>query len=125
MPTNVTVTLDDHPGELARLGRVLGAAGVNLGGLCAVTSGGGKAEVHVLVDALAPAMAALEGAGIEIVGEQEVVVLPLDDSPGAVGEVAQRVGDAGVNISLAYLATNTRLVLATDDFAGALAALRD
>jgi hypothetical protein len=124
MATDITVYLDDQPGELARLSRILGDADVNIEGMCAVTSGGGAAEVHVLVDDLAPALEALEGAGVEIAGEQEVIVVPLEDRPGALAEVARRLGEAEVNITLAYLATSTRLALATDNFEGTVATLR-
>jgi hypothetical protein len=124
MATDITVYLDDQPGELARLSRILGDADVNIDGMCAVTSGGGAAEVHVLIDDLAPALEALEGAGVEIASEQEVIVVSLEDRPGALAEVARRLGEAEVNITLAYLGTSTRLALATDNFEGAVAALR-
>jgi hypothetical protein len=37
--------------------------------------------------------------------------------------VSRQLGDAGVNISLAYLATDTRLVLAADNLAAARTAV--
>jgi len=123
MATDLTLYLDDQPGELARVGDVLGKAGANIAGLCAVASGGGQAEVHILVDDPTPAFEALEGAGIKIAAEQEVIVLDIEDRPGAVGEVARRLGDATVNLTTVYLATNTRLVLAADNLAAAKAAL--
>ena len=45
------------------------------------------------------------------------------DEPGAVGRVARRMADAGVNITIVYLATETRLVLGVDDLEKARAAL--
>jgi hypothetical protein len=51
------------------------------------------------------------------------VVVDVMDRPGELGEIARKLGDAGVNITLAYLATNTRLVLAADDLATARTAL--
>jgi hypothetical protein len=123
MATDLTLYLDDHPGELARVGDVLGKAGANIDGLCALTSGGGLAEVHILVQDPTPAFEALDGAGIKIVAEQEVIVLPIEDRPGALGEIARKLGDANVNITTAYLATNTRLVLAADNLADAKFAL--
>ena len=48
MAYDVMVILDDSPGELARLGEVAGAAGVNLDGFAAFT-GDGKGVVHALV----------------------------------------------------------------------------
>jgi hypothetical protein len=47
----------------------------------------------------------------------------IEDRPGAMGDVARRLGDGGINITLAYLATSTRLVLAADDLARARQAL--
>jgi hypothetical protein len=40
MATDLTLYLDDEPGELALIGDVLGKAGVNIAGLCALASGG-------------------------------------------------------------------------------------
>jgi hypothetical protein len=123
MATDLTLYLDDQPGELARLGDVLGKAGVNIAGLCALTSGGGHAEVHILVHDATPAFEALQGAGIKIVEEQEVIVLDIQDRPGALGEVVHKLGAAKINVETAYLATNTRLVLGADSLADAKAAL--
>jgi hypothetical protein len=123
MATDILVQLDDHPGELAALGEVLGNAGVNLDGLCAVVNGGGKAEVHLLIDDAAAAFGAFAAARVRVISEQEVLVVDVEDRPGALGEIARRLGDAGVNITLVYLATRTRLVLAADNLAAAQAAL--
>lgn len=123
MATDILVYVDDEPGTLARIGRGLGAAGVNIEGMCAVTNGGGRAEVHLLVDDPAPAYTALERLGIEVVLDREVAVVPIEDEPGALGHVAEQLSDAGINMNLVYLATGTRLVLAADDLAAARAAL--
>jgi hypothetical protein len=123
MATDLTVYLEDEPGELGRLGQVLGEAGVNIEGFCATTSGGGQSEVHVLVEDAAVAFDALERAGIEIAADEEVAVVAVADRPGELGQMSRRLGDAGVNIRLAYLATSTRLVFAADDLAKAKAAL--
>jgi hypothetical protein len=123
MATDLTMYLDDEPGELARLGQVLGEAGVNIEGFCATTTGGGQSEVHVLVEDAAVAFDALAGAGIEIATDEEVAVVAVADRPGELGQMSRKLGDAGVNIRLAYLATGTRLVFAADDLAKAKAAL--
>ena len=123
MATDLTLYLDDQPGELARIGDVLGKAGANIAGLCALTSAGGQAEVHILVKEATAAFEALERAGIRIAAEQEVLVLTIEDRPGALGEIARRLGDARINLTMVYLATNTRLVLAADNLAAAKAAI--
>src|SRR3979490_2804369 len=48
MATDLTLYLDDQPGELARVGDALGKAGANIAGLCAITTGGGEAEGHLV-----------------------------------------------------------------------------
>ena len=124
MATDLTIHMDDRPGELARVTSLLGDAKVNIGGFCAVTSGGGRAEAHVLIDDVPAAFSTLAAAGIKVVSEQEVLVVSVDeDRPGVLGEITRKLGESGVNITLAYLATNTRLVFAADDLAAAKAAL--
>ena len=123
MATDLTLYLNDDPGELARVGDVLGQAGANIAGLCAVASGGGQAEVHILVNDATPAFEALQAAGVKIATEQEVLVLEIEDRPGALGEIAHQLGSAKVNLTLVYLATNTRLVLGADNLADAKAAI--
>jgi hypothetical protein len=65
----------------------------------------------------------LAAEGIEVAEEREVAVVAVEDSPGALGEISSKLGEAGVNITLAYLATGTRLVFAADDFTKAKTAL--
>ena len=82
-----------------------------------------QGEVHLLVEEAAEAFTALTAAGIHIALEQEVAVVPVEDRPGVLGDVSRRLGDAGVNVTLAYLATSTRLVFAADNLAEARATL--
>ena len=125
MSTDLRVTMDDQPGGLADLGEALGAAGINIQGLCGVTHQG-IGIIHILVEDAAAARQALDGAGIKVEGESEVIVgeLPQDvDKPGTMGAMARKVADAGVNVSVAYLATQNRVVIGTSDNAKAKDAL--
>lgn len=122
MATDLSVPLEDRPGALAELGEATGKAGVNVGGItCAVE--GGRAVAHVLVEDAGAGRRAVEGAGLSISGEREVLVVDVDDRPGSLGEVARKVADAGVNVELVYLATGTRIVLGVDDLDRARSAL--
>ncbi|MDH3753641.1 MAG: ACT domain-containing protein [Acidimicrobiia bacterium] len=123
MASDLTVRVRDEPGELARLGHTLGAGGANIDGICAMTVGGGECEIHVLVDDATIAFGALQSEGIAVESEAEVLVIDVEDRPGVLGEITEMLGEAGINITLVYLATGTRLVLAADDLAGAKAAL--
>ena len=122
MAKDLSVILEDRPGTLADMGEALGKAAINIEGVCAFPSEG-KGVVHILVDDVAAARRALEEVGIEVGDEREVSVLEIEDRPGTLGEVSRRVADAGVNIELVYLATNTRLVIGADDLAKAQAAV--
>jgi hypothetical protein len=123
---DLTVSLEDRPGTLAELGEAMGAAGVNIEGLT-VVSFEGRAIAHVLVEDAMAARAALESAGVKIEGEADPLVseFPADqvDKPGAMGEMARAVANAGVNIQVVYLATKNRGVMVTSDNAKARQAL--
>ena len=118
MAKDLLVSLPDKPGEGATLGEALGNASVNIEGMCAVTHEG-RGIVHILVEDVAGARAALEGAGIKVEGETDVIVgeLPPEgvDSPGTMGRMMRSIADAGINVSFAYLATKDRVVTATSD----------
>lgn len=105
---------DDRPGVLARIGRATGEAGINLEGVSAFT-GEGKGIVHVLVRDWEAAHRALAEAGFDVRAARDVLVLDIEDRPGALGETCQWLADAGINIEQAYLATNNRVVFAVDD----------
>jgi hypothetical protein len=125
MSTDLRVRMDDQPGGLADIGEALGAAGINIQGLCGVTHER-IGIIHLLVEDAAAARRALEGAGINVEGESEVIVgeLPGDvDKPGIMGSMARKVADAGVNVAFAYIATGNRVVIGTSDNAKARDAL--
>jgi hypothetical protein len=125
MPVDLTVILQDRPGELALLGETLGEAGVNVRGLAAFT-GDGRGIIHLLVDDQAKntARQALTNAGLAIADEREVLVIDVDDRPGTLGELTRQMADANVNIDLAYTTFGgVKIVIATDDIEAARAAL--
>ena len=90
MPKDLTVILQDRPGELARLGGATGEAGVNIQGMCAFT-GEGRGVIHLLVDddQAGAARRALEEAGMGVADEREVLVVDVEDRPGTLGELAR------------------------------------
>jgi hypothetical protein len=123
--TDLTVVLEDRAGQLAHLGEALGDAGVNVEGFCATTHDG-SGVVHVLVENAMVAQNALILADLKVEGEADAVVVDLSDEadrPGALGRLAGRIAGAGVNISIAYLATRDRGVFVTSDNERARAAI--
>ena len=125
MARDLTVVLQDRPGELARLGQATGQAGVNIQGMCAIT-GEGKGVIHLLFDDndATTAQNALEEAGMGVADDREVLVIDVTDQPGTLGGMARALGEANVNIELAYTTFGgIKLVIATDDLDSARAAL--
>jgi hypothetical protein len=120
---DLTVIMEDQPGKLADLGEATGRAGVNIEGLCAMV-GDGKGFIHILVEDGSTARKALEDAGISVADERDAIVVDLHDKPGAMGEIARDLADAGVNIDVAYtIFTGVRLVILTEDAEAARNAL--
>lgn len=122
MATDITVMLKDEPGALAKAAAAIAEAGVNIEAVSGDTVGG-EGRVHLLFNDPAPARQALNAIGATIASEREVMVLDVVDQPGELARVAKALASAGVNVELAYLATDTRLVLGVDDHAKATAAL--
>ena len=118
---DLAIVLENRPGALAAMGEALGGAGVSIeGGGAWVVDGRGGA--HFLFADGAAARKALEGAGIVVLEELEVLVLRLNQQePGQLGKVARRMADAGVNIEVIYSDHEHRLVLVVDDFVKGLA----
>ncbi|HEU5300507.1 MAG TPA: ACT domain-containing protein [bacterium] len=122
MAKDLTVVLEDRPGTLAALGEALGKAGVNIEGICGFPVSG-KGTIHILVEDGAAARKALQQAKMPVSGEQDVLVTMLEDKPGALGTTLRKIAAAGVNVTLVYLATRTRVVIGAADLAKARAAL--
>ena len=123
MPTDVAVVLRNEPGELARLGEVLVAAGIHLHGLAAFT-GDGSGFGHALIDDkdLAGAKQALKREKIGVADTREMLVVDVTP-PGGVVEVLQALAEANVNVDLSYTVCGDKLAIATDDVFNAREAL--
>ena len=112
---DLTVILANKPGTLADAFEALGGAGVNVAGACGFPAAG-EGILHVLVEDAQAARRAIEGAGLEVRDERDVVVLdPLPAQPGMGGAVLRRIANQGVNVDLAYSTEDGRAVLSGDD----------
>jgi hypothetical protein len=119
--SDLAVTLpEDRPGMLSKALNAVSTAGINLEGHAEM-----EGVVHVLTTDAERAREALEGAGFRIVREQQVVLVPVEDRPGAAAGIFRRIADAKVNIRFSYLATRNRLVIAGDNLQDLAAALSD
>lgn len=124
MPWDLTIELPNQPGTLADVAEQLAAANINIEGVAAVPVGA-HSEVHFLVDDPREARQVLEESGIPVLHDREVVVVECPDRPGELAARARALGDAGINIDIAYVATRTRLVFGVANVVEAAAALPD
>jgi hypothetical protein len=91
------VSIEDKPGELARLCEAMASSGVNLL-LCATTYSGG-AVVAFIADDEAAAEDVLEAEGVEYLMRPALTVR-LENLPGAGAAAFRKLADAGVNVDL-------------------------
>ena len=111
LATDLAVTLpEDRPGMLAKAIGAIGAASINLEGYAEM-----EGVVHVLTTELPSTRRALEQAGFRVVTEQQVLLVPIADKPGAAATVFQRIANAKINVRYSYLATGNRLVIGAND----------
>ena len=111
LAADLAVTLAaDRPGVLAAAIGCVSAAGINIDGYAEMNG-----VVHVLTPDLDAARRCFHDNGFRIVQEQQVVLVPVADEPGAAAKVFQKIAEAHINVRYSYLATGNRLVIASDN----------
>ncbi len=124
MATNLTIRLLHRPGTLAEASEALGRAGASIVGGCGYVCESGEGVFHVLVTDTERARRSLMDAGFEIQTERQVVLVPVSNAPGEGARLLRRIGDAGLNLDLVYMAADGRLVLGADDVHALIEAVR-
>jgi hypothetical protein len=121
----ISVFLENKPGRLQRVTRILGDAGVSIRAFV-VAEAGEFGMIRVIVDRPTVAMEALSKSGF-VCSKTEVLCVEIPDVPGELSRLSQRLSEASVNIDYAYafLTTTERaiIVLKLDDKEGGIAAL--
>src|SRR5688572_23372381 len=95
---------------LAKAITAIGQAGINLEGYAEL-----EGVVHVLTTDVAATRRGLEEAGFQVVRQQQVLLVPVSDRPGAAARAFERIAAAKINIRFSYLATGNRLVIGASD----------
>ena len=114
----LSVSVENRPGALAHVARVLGDAKVNILAFLATTSGA-EGAVHIVPDNVNKAKKVLEGAGFSCT-EADVLHVELPNVPGALGNFAGKLAAKDINITLGYQTTvkgsrKASVVLAVSD----------
>jgi hypothetical protein len=123
----ISAWVDDRPGMLGQVADALGEKGISIRAFMAAVMDG-KGFIRVVVDrpALAKRVFAAHGWKTTV---DEVIEVNVPDRPGALGRIADQLGEAGVNIQYAYVGTaksasRVNLYLAVPDVKAAAKALR-
>ncbi|MBM3499024.1 MAG: ACT domain-containing protein [Armatimonadetes bacterium] len=98
--TQLTVVLENKPGQLAKLAAALKKAQVNILAISVVDSVD-TGVIRMVVDSPAKAKQALTRAKITVT-QQLVLIANLPNEPGALQGFAARLSAAGVNINYVY-----------------------
>lgn len=115
----LSVTMDNRPGTLARMAGALAEAKVNILAVMSLEHGG-QSLVRLVVDKLPAAKKVLDAIGYAYT-EEQVLTTKLLNRPGTLAAVAKKLGDAGINIDYAYYgaepgSAQVLLVLTVSDF---------
>lgn len=100
MVKQLTVFLENSPGRLAGLTRVLGDAGVNMRALM-VADTAEFGVVRIICDRPETARGALEAAGFGV-SVTEVLAVEVPDRPGGLADILEALESVGVNVEYAY-----------------------
>ena len=122
MATDLLIEVENQPGALAKVVAAISDAGVNIAA-ATCTRPADKAAMHILVKHAEAAKHALAIAAVTVTSEREVVVVDAEDRPGVLADLARKVAEAGINLDLLYVATNTRIVFGSPDLVGLREAL--
>lgn len=98
----LSVSVQNECGMLSRITGLLGDAGVNVHALT-LTGGIDHGYIRLIVDREEEAARLLKAEGF-LVFSREVVLLEIENRPGALGEVSALWAENGVNLEYAYCA---------------------
>ncbi len=120
------IRVEDRPGMLGEVSLALADRKVNLRAVNAWIEDG-QGVIRMVVDQVGAAKKALAARGWTP-EEQEVLEVELADKPGALGELATALGEAGVNITHVFVGTGgarkATLFLGVSDLKAALKVAR-
>ena len=91
---------DNEIGMLAQITRVISKSEINLVALCAYSIGSNVAVMFV-TDDNNEAKRLLTAKGYDI-QEEEVILLSVDNQPGALQRVTDKIAEAGIDLTLVY-----------------------
>ncbi|TPN87220.1 amino acid-binding ACT domain-containing protein [Aquimarina algicola] len=113
---DIEILLQNKPGQLALMGKVLGENKISLEG-GGVFENGKHSIAHFLVKEADKAKTELEKVGIKNMKINDVIIQKLrQDIPGQLGMFCSELADANVNILTQYSDHSNQLIMVVDDY---------
>ncbi|MCL2746193.1 MAG: amino acid-binding protein [Coriobacteriia bacterium] len=100
MAQQLSVFLEDAPGRLNQLTRVLGDRKINMHALF-LSKEGDFGVVRIICDKTEHALIVLKKAGFSV-ATTDIVAVAIPDTPGALGKLFEVIANADIDISYAY-----------------------
>lgn len=124
----IVVTTDNKVGLLAQISRMLADHGINIEGVAGYAEGK-MARLMFVVDDTLRASEAIRKAGFKDTKESEVVVISLENRPGALKAVSAKLAAEKIDIRYMYGTTcqdgcPARIILATTENEKAVVSLK-
>ena len=119
MGKELVVTVPNKMGTMANISKILADHGINIEGVAGYVMGN-EAKIMIVADDILRAGEALKKAGFKAIETKEVVVLELENKPGALKSLSAKISDAKIDIRYIYGTTCSggcaaTLIVATND----------
>ena len=119
MGKELVVTVPNKMGTMANISKVLADHGINIEGVAGYAMAS-EAKIMIVADDILRAGEALKKAGFKAIETKEVVVLELENKPGALKSLSAKISDAKIDIRYIYGTTCSggcaaTIIVATND----------
>jgi hypothetical protein len=128
MASQVTVFVENKPGRISRIARILGDKGINIRAIT-ISDMGDYGLINIISSDPEGAAEALSHDGFSV-SRKYVIAIIMEDKPGGLADITEFLHNKGINVSNAYgfiLQQRDRaiLILEVDDFERAEGLIRE
>ncbi len=119
MASQVTVFVENKPGRISKIARILGDNNINIRAIT-ISDRGDYGLINIIADDPDRASGVLSAGGFSV-SRKHVIAITIEDRPGALADITQYLHSNNINVSNAYgfiLSSGERaaLILEVDDY---------
>lgn len=123
----LVITVENQVGTMARISELISSAGINMVAICAYGIDN-KGLIMFVTEDNPQAKKVLKSEKFDV-REEEVILITLENNPGALQTLAQRIANSEIDLNLIYGSVNkkgksSRLVIVTEFNNAVLAAIK-